>query len=116
MNENKENLVQFFNRIADYLAEQGMAEDAERMHGRADLAAKKNSGEKKPSVTSIENAKTATAVYEGMESGRAYTATEVMKEFDLPSTSKATSILDILKKDGRVVWEKVKGKSFYTKG
>lgn len=115
MEKKQETLVQFYTRIADYLKEQGKTEDAKRMQERAELTAKKNSGEKKPSVASIENAKTAKVVYEGMEENRAYRATEVMKEFDIASTSKATAILKVLMDEGKVAKTVAKGVSTYAK-
>lgn len=87
------------------------------MEDRKEKAVKKNNGEKKPTVASIENPKIANALYEAMESEVGYTATQIsnMGFEGISNTSKATTILGILKKDGRVANKKVKGVSTYYK-
>ena len=45
-----------------------------------ELLAKKNSSEKKPTAQQTANEGLKTAIYEGMESGRLYTITELLKE------------------------------------
>ena len=89
----------------------------EEMEDRKEKAIKKNSGEKKPTIASIENPKIANALYETLEEGVAYTATQIgnMGIEGIPNTSKATIILGILKKDGRATNKKVKGVSTYYK-
>lgn len=87
------------------------------MEDRKEKAIKKNNGEKKPTLASIKNPKIANALYEAMEEGVAYTATQIgnMGIEDIPNTSKATTILGILKGDGRVTNKKIKGVSTYFK-
>lgn len=87
------------------------------MEDRKEKAVKKNTGEKKPSVASVENPKIANRLYDAMESGVKYTATQIslMGIEGIASASKATTILTILKKDGRVTNAKEKGVSVYTK-
>lgn len=79
-----------------------------------ELLDKKNSGEHKPTANQLENQKLAKVVAEGMEPNRQYTATEVMKEFNIPSTSRATSVLKVAVDNGDVKKETVKGKSLYS--
>ena len=45
-----------------------------------ELLAKKNSAEKKPTAQQVANAGVADAIYEGMEDGKLYTITELIKE------------------------------------
>ena len=87
------------------------------MEDRKEKAIKKNNGEKKPSLASIENPKIANALYEAMENGVGYTATQIgnMGFEGISNTSKATTILTILKKDGRATNKKIKGVSTYFK-
>ena len=87
------------------------------MEDRKEKAVKKNSGEKKPTAASIENPKIANRLYEEMESEVGYTATQIsnMGVDGITSASKATTILTILKNDGRVTNKKVKGVSTYYK-
>ena len=84
---------------------------------RMEKAQKKNGGEKKPSVASIENPKLAEELYEIMESGIKYTATQIstLGIEKIGSSSKATTILKILCADGRVANVKEKGASLYYK-
>lgn len=87
------------------------------MEDRKEKAIKKNSGEKKPTLASIENPKIANALYEVMEKGVPYTATQIsaMGVEGIKSASKATTILRILLEDGRATNKKVKGVSTYYK-
>ena len=87
----------------------------EDMEDRKDKAIKKNSGEKKATTASVENPKIAEELYEVMEDGVKYTATEIsnLGVEKINSASKATTILRILVADGRVANEKVKGVSKY---
>jgi hypothetical protein len=89
----------------------------EEMKDRKEKAIKKNSGEKKPTTASVENPKIANRLYEEMESEVGYTATQIsnMGIEGIANTSKATTILTILKDDGRVTNKKVKGVSTYYK-
>ena len=76
----------------------------EEMKDRREKAIKKNSGEKKPTLASVENPKIANALYEEMESGVKYTATQIsnLGVKGIANSSKATTILRILLADGRV--------------
>lgn len=87
------------------------------MEDRKEKAIKKNSGEKKPSLASVENPKIANALYEAMESEVGYTATQIgnMGIDGIASASKATTILRILLEDGRATNKKIKGVSTYFK-
>jgi hypothetical protein len=89
----------------------------EELEDRKEKAIKKNNGEKKPTLASIENPKIANALYDALESEVGYTATQIsnMGVEGITSASKATTILTILKNDGRVTNKKVKGVSTYYK-
>ena len=87
------------------------------MTDRMEKAVKKNNGEKKPTTASLENPKIANALYDALENEVGYTATQIsnMGVEGITSASKATTILTILKNDGRVTNKKVKGVSTYYK-
>lgn len=88
---------------------------------RADKASRKTNGERKPTAKQVENAKVAEAVYEQMESNRAYTVSEMIKvipafaEMDECSASYANAIVKKLKDAGRVTRTEVKGRAYFTK-
>ena len=126
--ENKRTVVIKFEDTIALLKEYAeiVAEDTEKvaeinrsiedMEDRKDKAIKKNAGgEKKATTASVENPKIAEELYEVMEEGVKYTATEISKLGieKITSASKATTILKILLADGRVANEKVKGVSKY---
>lgn len=128
MENTKRTVVMKFDTAIALLNEyKGMATDPEKvaqieasiaeMEDRKEKAIKKNNGEKKPTLASIENPKIANALYEAMESGVGYTATQIsnMGVEGITSASKATTILRILLEDGRVANKKVKGVSTYYK-
>lgn len=89
----------------------------EEMKDRKEKAVKKNSGEKKPTLASVENPKIANALYEEMEDGVKYTATQIsnLGVSGIANSSKATTILRILLAEGRVENIKEKGTSLYSK-
>ena len=55
-------------------------EVAEKLTKMKEQFEKKNSAEKKPTAQQVANAAIQTAILEGMESGRLYTITELIKE------------------------------------
>ena len=128
MENTKRTVVMKFDTAIALLNEyKGMATDPDKiaeietsiaeMEDRKEKAIKKNSGEKKPSIASVENPKIANALYETMEDEVGYTATKIstMGIEGIKSASKATTILRILLEDERVVNKKVKGVSTYYK-
>ena len=64
-------------------------EVAEKLTKMKEQFEKKNSSEKKPTAQQIANAAIQTAILEGMESGRLYTITELIKE--IPSCNDLTN-------------------------
>ena len=60
----------------------GMADNAEVVafcDHELELLAKKNSAERKPTVNQLDNAKIKKIIVDGMESGKGYTVTEIIK-------------------------------------
>jgi hypothetical protein len=79
---------------------------------------KKNSAERKPTATQTENVGLKSAILAGMESGKAYTIGDLMKEIpalaDL-TNQRVSALVRQLKDDGLVVREEIKRKAYFTK-
>ena len=79
---------------------------------------KKNSAERKPTATQTENVGLKVAILEGMESGKAYTIGDSMKEIpalaDL-TNQRVSALVRQLKDEGLVTREEVKRKAYFTK-
>ena len=79
---------------------------------------KKNSAERKPTATQTENVGLKVAILEGMESGKAYTFGDLMKEIpalaDL-TNQRVSALVRQLKDEGLVTREEVKRKAYFTK-
>lgn len=83
-----------------------------------ELLARKNSSEKKPSANQIANQEIKETILNGMEEGRKYTITEVIKEVegcqDL-SNQKVSALMKQLLNDGLVEKTEEKRKSYFSK-
>lgn len=79
---------------------------------------KKNSAERKPTATQTENVGLKSAIVEGMESGKAYTISELMKAIpelaDL-TNQRVSALVRQLKDEGKVTREEIKRKAYFTK-
>jgi hypothetical protein len=81
-----------------------------------ELLAKKNSSEKKPTAVQVANDGIKTAILEGMEVGRLYTITELIKE--IPELAELTNqrvsaLVRQLKEDEKIVRVEDKRKAFF---
>jgi hypothetical protein len=96
------------------------AEHKAFIEGRIEVLTRKST-ERKPTAKQMQNAEVAKAVYEQMESNRAYTVGEMVKV--LPafqsvtdcSSSYANAIVKKLKDSGMVIRTEVKGRAYFTK-
>ena len=79
---------------------------------------KKNSAERKPTATQTENVGLKSAIVEGMESGKAYTISDLMKAIpelaDL-TNQRVSALVRQLKDEGLVSREEIKRKAYFTK-
>ena len=79
---------------------------------------KKNSAERKPTATQTENVGLKSAILVGMESGKAYTIGDLMKEIpelaDL-TNQRVSALVRQLKDEGLVTREEIKRKAYFTK-
>lgn len=81
---------------------------------RKELHAKKN-GSRKPTAAQTANEGIKEQILAFMESGRAYTVTEIQKGVGLESNQKASALVRQLKESGAVARSEVKGKAYFTK-
>ena len=83
-----------------------------------ELLSKKNSAEKKPTAQQVANAGVQTAILNGMEDGRAYTITDLIKEVpecaDL-TNQRVSALVRQLVDAGKVVRTEDKRKAYFTK-
>ena len=79
---------------------------------------KKNSAERKPTATQTENVGLKNAIVEGMEVGKAYTISDLMKSVpalaDL-TNQRVSALVRQLKDEGKVTREEIKRKAYFTK-
>lgn len=81
---------------------------------RAELHAKKNAN-RKPTKAQAENENIKIEILDFMESGRAYTVTEIQKGVGLESNQKASALVRQLKESGLVIRSLDKGRAYFTK-
>lgn len=84
------------------------------LNERAELHAKKNAS-RKPTKAQTENEGIKEQILAFMESGRAYTVTEIQKGVGLESNQKASALIRQLKEADLVVRSEAKGKAYFTK-
>jgi len=93
-------------------------EVAEKLTNMKAQFEKKNSAERKPTATQTANAEFKTAILEAMESGKAYTITDLLKEVGAIaelSNQRVSAIVRQMKDEGLVTREEVKRKAYFTK-
>ena len=81
-----------------------------------ELLNKKNSGEKKPTATQVANEALKVAIAEGMEPGRKYTVTEVIKEVPACAglnNQKVSPLMNAMALDGILVKTEEKRRSYF---
>lgn len=99
-----------------YLAE--LDEAKERLTALKASIEKKNSAERKPTATQKENENHKAEILEGMEEGKAYTITELMKA--VPSIAELTNqrvsaVVRQMVTDGQLLRTEDKRKAYFTK-
>ena len=86
-----------------------------------ELLAKKNNAERKPTINQLDNAKIKKVIVNGMESGKGYTVTEIIKtilagtEWHELTCSRCTAIVTQLTEAGALVRNVEKRKAYYSK-
>lgn len=80
--------------------------------------AKKNTAERKPTATQTANEGFKVAILNGLESGKAYTITDIIKSVDEVSdlsNQRVSAIVRQLVESGSLVREEVKRKAYFSK-
>ena len=91
---------------------------AEFIQHELELLEKKNSADKKPTAQQQANAAIQTAILEGMEDGKPYTITELIKSIDACAdltNQRVSALMRQLKEDGKVIRTEDKRKAYFTK-
>ena len=70
---------------------------------------------KKMTKAQVENEEIKANILDAMESGKAYTVTEIMKAVGLESNQKTSALVRQLKESGLVIRSESKGKAYFTK-
>ena len=81
---------------------------------RAEMHSKKNAN-RKPTKAQAENEEIKAKILAVMESGKAYTVTDIQKMVGLESNQKASALVRQLKEADLVIRKEEKGKAYFTK-
>ena len=117
-NTNKITKMQKFEMLTQLSEVQANPMLMEFIEHEMELLAKKNSAEKKPTAQQMANAGVQTAILNGMEDGRAYTITDIIKEIpecaDLTNQRVSALVRQLVDAD-KVVRTEDKRKAYFTK-
>lgn len=92
-------------------------ETVEKLNALKASIAKKNTAERKPTATQKANEEFKVAIANGMEVGKAYTITDLMKSIDAIaelSNQRVSAIVRQMVESGTLVREEVKRKAFFS--
>ena len=94
------------------------AEVREKLEALKASVEKKNTTERKPTATQIENEKLKVAILESMEDGKGYTIADLMKcvpALEGLANQRVSAIVRQMKDAGSVTREEIKRKAYFTK-
>ena len=117
--EKKKTKKEMFNFIKSKMSD--YAEVVAFVDHELELLERKNSAERKPTVNQLDNAKIKKIIVDGMESGKGYTVTEIIKtilagtEWSELTCSRCTAIVTQLAEAGTLVRNVEKRKAYYSK-
>ena len=106
--------------VKDIVEKSGHAQTAElveKIDNELALLAKKNSAEKKPTAQQTANEGIKSAIVDGMESGKAYTITDIIKSVDACAdltNQRVSALMRQLVESGAVVRTEDKRKAYFT--
>lgn len=92
-------------------------ETVEKLNALKASIAKKNTAERKPTATQKANEEFKSAIANGMESGKAYTITDLIKSVDAIaelSNQRVSAIVRQMVESGTLVREEVKRKAYFS--
>ena len=117
-NEKKMTKKDYFRMLATFEEVKSNIGLMDFINHEIELLEKKNSAEKKPTATQIENEKLKKNILNAMEEETKYTVSDMLKAFDFCaglSNQKVASLIRQLYKDELVTREEIKGKAFFSK-
>ena len=112
----KMTIVEMYGAIVEKAKGVLSAEEIKFLEERAELVAKKNAN-RKPTKAQEENDGFKTAIANGMESGKAYTITDLIKsipEISDLTNQRVSALVRQLKDDGLVIRKEEKGKAYFS--
>jgi fructose-1,6-bisphosphatase/sedoheptulose 1,7-bisphosphatase-like protein len=112
----KMTIVEMYEAIIGKAKDVLSAEEIKFLEERAELVAKKNAN-RKPTKAQEENDGFKTAIVNGMESGKAYTITDLIKsipEISDLTNQRVSALVRQLKDEGLVVRKEEKGKAYFS--
>ena len=110
----KKTIATKFDEVIAILKDLGHEDEAKFIAERKELHEKKNAT-RKPTKAQAENEEIKAKILEVMESGKAYTVTEIQKAVGLESNQKASALVRQLKESDLVIRKEEKGKAYFTK-
>jgi hypothetical protein len=112
----KMTIVEMYEAIVEKAKDVLSAEEIKFLEERAELVAKKNAN-RKPTKAQEENDGFKTAIVNGMESGKAYTITDLIKsipEISDLTNQRVSALVRQLKDEELVVRKEEKGKAYFS--
>ena len=110
----KMTIVEMYEKVIEKAKGVLSEEEIKFLEERAEMHSKKNAN-RKPTKAQAENEEIKAKILEIMESGKAYTVTEIQKAVGLESNQKASALVRQLKEADLVIRKEEKGKAYYTK-
>ena len=110
----KMTIVEMYEKVIEKAKGVLSEEEIKFLEERAELHSKKNAN-RKPTKAQAENEEIKAKILEVMESGKAYTVTEIQKAVGLESNQKASALVRQLKEADLVIRKEEKGKAYFTK-
>lgn len=110
----KMTIVEMYAKVMEKAKDVLSEEELNFLKERAEMHSKKNAN-CKPTKAQAENEEIKAKILEVMESGKAYTVTEIQKAVGLESNQKASALVRQLKESDLVIRKEEKGKAYFTK-
>ena len=110
----KMTIVEMYAKVIEKAKDVLSDEEIKFLEERAEMHSKKNTN-RKPTKVQAENEEIKAKILEVMESGKAYTVTEIQKAVGLESNQKASALVRQLKESDLVIRKEEKGKAYFTK-
>ena len=110
----KMTIVEMYEKVIEKAKGVLSEEEIKFLEERAEMHSKKNAN-RKPTKAQAENEEIKAKILEVMESGKAYTVTEIQNAVGLESNQTASALVRQLKESDLVIRKEEKGKAYFTK-